>query len=87
MVVELSTEYSEKELIFLKEHNCKILSEIKLPNYFNCAVPRRMFVYGSSYIGEIEDEDGLVWALLSKFRGRFQWSECYADLKTLEDNF
>lgn len=85
MVIRLCTDYSDEERAFLHENGCKVLSEIKLPNYFNCAVPRRMFVYGGSYIGEIED--GLVWALLSKFRGRFQWSECYADLKTLEDNF
>ncbi len=87
MVIRLSTDYSDEERVFLTGHGCEVLSEIKLPNYFNCAVPRRMFVYGGSYIGEIEEEDGLVWAVLSKFRGRFQWGECYADLKTLEDNF
>lgn len=42
-------------------------------------------MYGGSYIGEIDDEDKLVWAVLSKFRGRFQWGELYGDLKALEE--
>lgn len=87
MTVRLSAEYSEKELAFLKEHCCEILSEIKLPNYFNCAIPSRMFIYGSSYIGEIKDEDELVWSVLSKFKGKYHWGECYEDLKALEDGF
>lgn len=29
MKIKLSTEYSEKELDFLRKHNCEILSEIK----------------------------------------------------------
>ena len=85
MTVILSTEYSEKELAFLKEHNCEILSEIKLPK--SCEIPMRMFIYGSAHIGEIKDEGEFVWAVLSKFRGNFQWGECYYDLETLEANF
>lgn len=87
MTVELSTEYSEKELAFLKEHNCEILSVIKLPNDFNYELPKRMFIYGGAYIGEIEDEDGLIWAALSRFRGNYLWGECYGDMKALEDGF
>lgn len=85
MVVKLNTAYTAEETAFLQAHGCEVLSEIKLPNYFNCEVPKRMFVYGGSYVGEIEDEDGLVWAVLSKFRGQFQWGGCYGDLKALED--
>lgn len=85
MVIKLSMDYSDEEWAFIYEHGCEILSEIKLPNWFNCAVPLRMFVYGGCYVGEIEDEDGLVWAVLSKFRGRFQWGGLYEDLKALED--
>lgn len=69
----------------MNEHGCEILPEIKLPNYFNCAAPLRMFVYYGSYVGEIEDEDGLVWTVPVKFRGRFQWGELYDDLKALEE--
>lgn len=87
MTVKLSIEYSEKELSFLKEHNCEILSGIKLQNHFNCAIPSRMFIYGGAYIGEIEDEDGLVWSVLSKFKGKYHWGECYEDLQALEEGF
>lgn len=87
MTINLSIEYSEKELAFLKEHNCEILSEIKLPNGFDQELPKRMFIYGGTYIGEIEDEDGLVWAVLGKFKGKYHWGGCYADLKALEDGF
>lgn len=85
MVIKLSTDYSDEEWAFIYEHGCEVLSEIKLPNWFNCAAPLRMFVYGGCYVGEIDDEDKLVWAVLSKFRGRFQWGELYGDLKALED--
>ncbi len=87
MTVKLNTEYSEKELVFLKERNCEILSKIKLPNNFEFELPKRMFVYGGSYIGEINDEEELVWSVLSKFRGKYNWGECYEDLKALEDGF
>ena len=85
MVIKLGTEYSEKELEFINEHGCEILPKIKLPNNFEFELPKRMFIYGGSYIGEIEDKDGLVWSVLSKFKGKFHWSECYEDLKALED--
>ena len=87
MKIELSTEYSGKELAFINEHGCKILSEIKLPNNFNFEIPKRIFVYGGSYIGEIEDGDELVWSVLSKFKGKYHWGECYEDLNALEDGF
>lgn len=82
MTVILNIEYSEQEQAFLKKHNCKILSEIKLPN--SLTLPTRMFSYGNTYIGEIKEDDGLVWAVLSKFKGRYHWSECYSDLDALE---
>ena len=85
MTIRLSTEYSENELAFLKKHNCGILSEIKLPK--SCEAPARMFTYCGAYIGEIEDEEGTVWAVLSKFGGKYHWGECYGDLKALEDGF
>lgn len=85
MVIKLSTDYSDEEWAFIYEHGCEVLSEIKLPNWFNCAAPLRMFVYYDSYVGEIEDEDGLMWAVLSKFHGQFLWDELYGDLKALED--
>lgn len=87
MTVTLNTEYSGQELAFLKEHNCEILSKIKLPNGFGDALPQRMFTYGGVYIGEIRDEDGLVWAALSKFKGKSRRGGCYEDLQSLEDNF
>lgn len=82
MKIKLSTEYSEKELDFLKKHNCEILSEIKLPNYFNDDIPLRMFIYYGSYIGEIKD-GGLVWSAL----GKQGWGECYENLESLVEGF
>ena len=87
MKIELSTEYSEAELVFLEKHNCEILSEIKLPDNFEFELPKRMFVYYGSKIGEILDEDGLVWSVLNKFKGKYHWDTCYEDLQALEDGF
>lgn len=87
MMIRLNTQYTPEETAFLRKHNCEILSEIKLPNRFDREIPKRMFVYGGAYIGEIEDEDGTVWAVLSKFRGKYLWSECYSDLKALEEGY
>lgn len=86
MTVRLNTEYSENELAFLNAHNCEILSEIKLPKSSDLTFPIRMFIYGSSYIGEIEDEGELVWAVLSKFKDKYHWGGCYNNLETLEAN-
>lgn len=49
------TKYSETELEFLSRHNCKMISEIKLSkmDLSEHEIPRRMFKYGSEYIGEI----------------------------------
>lgn len=87
MKITLNTEYSEQDLAFLKEHSCEILSQIKLPEDFSDALPLRMFTYGGAYIGEIQDEDGIVWACLNKFKGKYRWGECYENLQSLEENF
>ena len=84
MTIRLNTEYSEQELAFLNANNCDILSEIKLPDLSGLALPTRMFICGSSYIGEIKDDGELFWAVLSKFKGKYHWGECYSDLKALE---
>lgn len=87
MKIKLSTEYTPAETAFLREHGCETLSEIKLPNCFDREIPKRMFIYGGAYIGEIEDEDGAVWAVLGKFKGKVLWGECYSDLKALEEGY
>ena len=53
------TKYSETELEFLSRHNCKMISEIKLSkmDLSEHEIPRRMFKYGSEYIGEILDDE------------------------------
>ena len=42
-------------------------------------IPRRMFKYGSEYIGEILDDESnkLVWAVLSKWKGVYYFSTYY----------
>lgn len=54
-----NTDYSEEELKWLEEHNCQILSEIKLSrtNFKENEIPRRMFIYYTTYIGEIFDDE------------------------------
>ena len=49
-------------------------------------IPRRMFKYGSEYIGEILDDESnkLVWAVLSKWKGVYYFSTYYEDLDALE---
>lgn len=88
MKFRFDTNYTEEEMLFLEYHHCEILSEIKLSktNFSECEIPRRMFQYGDSYIGEIIDEenDELAWAVLSKWKGVYHWSEIYPDLKSLE---
>lgn len=88
MKFRLNTNYSEEELQFFKEHNCKILSEINLPktNFSEYEVPRRMFNYGGAYIAEIIDEetDKLVWAVLVKGKRTYHFSTYYDCLEALE---
>lgn len=88
MKYRLDTNYSEEELQFFAEHNCKILSEIVLSktNFSEYEVPRRMFCYGGIYIAEILDEETgyFVWAVLSKWKGIYHFSACYDSLKSLE---
>lgn len=88
MRFQFDTDYTEEELQFLKQHHCKILSEIKLSktNFSAYELPRRMFQYYGTYVGEIIDEENneLVWAVLSKWKGIYHWSAVYADLQSLE---
>ncbi|MDE6678955.1 MAG: hypothetical protein K2K02_07925 [Ruminococcus sp.] len=83
-----STEYSEEELKWIEEHNCKIMSEIKLSrtDFKENEIPRRMFNYGGSYIGEIFDkeENEFIWAELSKFKGVYRFSTYWGTLDSLE---
>lgn len=91
MRFKFDTEYSEKEMEFLTENNCQILSEIKLSrtDFSKSGIPRRMFKYagGSSYIGEIlDDETGeYIWGVLSKWKGVYHFSDFYEDLECLEE--
>ena len=82
------TKYSETELEFLSRHNCKMISEIKLSkmDLSEHEIPRRMFKYGSEYIGKILDDESnkLVWAVLSKWKGFYYFSTYYEDLDALE---
>lgn len=74
----------DQEITFLTE----ILSEIKLSktNFSAYELPRRMFQYYGTYVGEIIDEENneLVCAVLSKWKGIYHWSAVYADLQSLE---
>lgn len=80
--------YSKTKLEFLSRHNCKMISEIKLSkmDLSEHEIPRRMFKYGSEYIGEILDDESnkLVWAVLSKWKGVYYFSTYYEDLDALE---
>lgn len=82
------TKYSEAELNFLSRNHCEILSEIRLVKtaFSQYEIPRRMFQYGSEYIGEIFDEvsNQLVWTVLSKRNGIYYFSSYYEDLEVLE---
>lgn len=88
MRFQFSIDYTEEELQFLKQHHCKILSEIELSrtSFSKCDTPRRMFQYYGTYIGEIIDDESneRVWAVLSKWKGTYHWSGMYSDLQALE---
>ena len=88
MRFKLDASYSEEESRFLTEHDCEILSEMKLSNtnFSEQEVPRRMFRYGGAYIAEImDDETGdFVWAVLSTWKGVYRFTDCYDCLEALE---
>ncbi|MDE5747918.1 MAG: hypothetical protein K2I21_10120, partial [Acetatifactor sp.] len=54
-------------------------------NFSEYEIPRRMFKYGGEYIAEIIDEEtkNLVWAVLSKRKGVYHFSQYYECLETL----
>lgn len=88
MKFQFSIEYTEEEMQFLEQHHCKILSELKLSGtcFSEYDTPHRMFQYYDTYIGEIIDDESkeLVWAVLSKWSGKYHWSGMYSDLQALE---
>ncbi|MCX4379034.1 MAG: hypothetical protein OSJ61_23165 [Lachnospiraceae bacterium] len=88
MKFQFDTNYTEEEMQFLKLHHCQILSEIKLSrtSFSKSEIPRRMFQYYGTYVGEIVDDesDRLAWAVLSIWKGAYHWSGIYSDLWSLE---
>ena len=83
----LDTNYSAEELNVLESLGCEVLSEIKLSktNFSEYEIPRRMFRYGGTYIAEIIDDEteGLVWAVLSKWKGIYHFSACNDSLEAI----
>ena len=83
----LDTNYSAEELNVLESLGCEVLSEIKLSksNFSEYEIPRRMFRYGGTYIAEIIDDEteGLVWAVLSKWKGIYHFSACSDSLEAI----
>ena len=83
----LDTNYSAEELNVLESLGCEVLSEIKLSktNFSEYEIPRRMFRYGGTYIAEIMDDEteGLVWAVLSKWKGMYHFSACSDSLEAI----
>lgn len=88
MKFKLDIHYSEKELKFIRKHNCDIFSEIKLSktNFSDNEIPRRLLKYGCTYIAEIRNDEGdnLIWAVLSKWKGIYHFSSYYDSLESLE---
>lgn len=88
MKFKLDTNYSEQELEFMDKHNCEILCEVRFSktNFSGNEIPHRMFIYCDVYVAEIYDDedDEMVWAVLTKKKGRYVYS-CYLDsLESLE---
>lgn len=83
----LDTNYSAEELNVLESLGCEVLSEIKLSktNFSEYEIPRRMFQYCGTYIAEIMDDEteGLVWAVLSKWKGIYHFSACSDSLEAI----
>lgn len=85
---KFDTHYSDEELQFLRQHQCEIIAELKLSKAGFLEIPRRMIRYGGAYFAEIEDEDGLCWAMLGKSRkGESVFTSCYADLQSIIEGF
>lgn len=73
MKFRFSEVYSDEEMAIIEAHGFRIMSEISLSKIAFTAeeAPRRMLAYGGCYFGEIpddEEENGFVWAMLSKNR-------------------
>lgn len=83
----LNIDYSQEEHIFLENNNCEIISEIKLSktDFTEKEIPRRMIKYGEQYVAEIIDEEtnGVVWAVLSKWKGVWRFTTCYDSLQSM----
>ncbi|MDE5946232.1 MAG: hypothetical protein K2G63_02830 [Oscillospiraceae bacterium] len=90
MKFKLDINYSEEELKFIEENNCEILSEIKLSrtNFPEGENPRRMLNYYGTYIAEVYDNESgeLLWAVLSKWKRVYRWTQYYDSLETLQQN-
>ena len=86
----LNTDYSEEELKFIKENDCKIISEIRLSrvNFSEYEMPKRMLNYCGTYIAEItDDEDNRsVWAVLTKYKGVYHFPAYFESLEVLAEN-
>ena len=87
MTYRLNINYSEEERHFLEVNNCEIVSEIKLSktNFSDKEIPMRMIKYGGQYIAEIVDDEteGIVWAVLSKWKGVWHFSSYYDSLESI----
>ncbi|MBP3414174.1 MAG: hypothetical protein J6L81_03120 [Clostridia bacterium] len=87
MIYKLDINYSEEEHRFLKEHNCEIVSEIKLSKtaFLDNEIPKRMIKYGGEYIAEIIDDETntLMWAVLSKWKGVYRFTSYYDSLESM----
>ena len=87
MIYRLDINYSEEERYFLEVNDCEIISEIKLSktNFSDKEIPRRMIKYGGMYIAEIVDDEteGIVWAVLSRWKGVWHFSSYYDSLESM----
>lgn len=86
MTYKFDINYSEEERNFLKLYNCEIVAEIKLSktDFTGKEIPRRMIKYGGQYFAEIIDEDEcIVWAVLSKWKGIWHFSSYYDSLESM----
>jgi len=87
MTYRLNINYSEEERHFLEVNNCEIVLEIKLSktNFSDKEIPMRMIKYGGQYIAEIVDDEteGIVWAVLSKWKGVWHFSSYYDSLESI----
>lgn len=85
--IKLGLDYSDEEFAVLHEYKGGILLKIKRPPDFDCEIPRKMFVYQNLfYIGEIDTENGRVWALLFRKDGKYCWIKHNKDLRALVES-